>query len=117
MGDEVSIWEQKGKVRVGTVTLSDILTTAEATADVAHDLGTDDVDIQLEVVGSLALGAGGEEVTAIAVGVDSRLAYQGEGTKPTIVGAPATTNIRFYAKNNNAGTQDVVIKYRISSRI
>lgn len=117
MADDVSVWGSKSKMQTGTVTLSAVATTADATADITNSLGTDDVDVILSVKGSLAFGAGGENMTAAAVRVDGQLSYGGEGTKPTISAAPSTGNVRIYAKNNHTGTQDLTINYRLISRV
>lgn len=117
MADDVSVWEHNSKTQVGTYVFPSIVSTGTGSIDIANNLGTDDIDIQLAVVGSLALTTGGSSVSAVAVAVDSTLVYQGTGAEPTVIAAPAAGGVRLQVKNNHTVTQDITVKYRLTARV
>lgn len=118
MVDFANVWDlSTGKSLAGGHTFLGIPAGAQVSLDIAHELGTDDVDVILSLLGSSGFGVGISLVTALAIGSDKRHFWFGDGTMPVPISQAPSGSVRIYVQNNHSSTQDIVMTYRIISRV
>lgn len=85
--------------------------------DVAHGLGTDDIEFGGTVYGSTGIALGGLNVEGIIIAPDGRFVRIGQNLgAATVIALPAAGSVRISLYNNYGSAQNVTMHYWIRAR-
>ena len=109
-------------IEYGTYTFSSVAAGATPVkVDIAHSLGTDNIDFNMTVRGSpYSVANGSYNVSAVAMRPDGGGFMVNTDTAPTaqpgIISLPASGNFALRIRNDSSVTQDVIVDYTLTAR-
>ena len=110
----VSLYSEYNGVITGTFTTASTSAGAQAAENVAHGLGSDDIDFGASCHGSRAFDSGGLTIWGIWTLPDKStdmFGTIGDGTAPSTSALPSTGEVRVTVRNNHSIAQTIVVNW------